>query len=60
MNGVKHYVKYLVNECINRKKKLFICEITIYIYIYIYMKCNVKNVRHVLERYQRSKTFWTC
>ena len=32
INGVKHYVKYSMNECINNKKKLFICEVTIYIY----------------------------
>ena len=32
MNGVKEYVKYSMNECINNLKKLLICEIAIYIY----------------------------
>ena len=34
INEVKYYIRYLVNDYINnKKKKLFICEITIYIYI---------------------------
>ena len=33
MNGVKNYVKYSVNECINNlREKLFICEGATYIY----------------------------
>ena len=32
INGVKYYVKYSMNEYIN-KKNLIICEVKIYIYM---------------------------
>ena len=50
MNGVKHYFKYSMNECINNLKKLFICEVTMYIYETGRLgRANVPNVLNVLN-----------
>ena len=44
MNGVKHYVKYSMNECINNLKKIVYLRNND---IYIYMKLDVRDVANV-------------
>ena len=48
MSKVKYYNKFSTNECINNKKKLFICEIRIY--IYEIKRAKHREVANVLKR----------